>query len=271
MSITFAPVAIFVAILAQWPSYPTPGEPRTPDGKPNLTAPAPKTADGHPDLTGIWDRGIPPGAPAPPPVGFGAPPAPGPRPFQNLPSLLPDGLPMLPWAVELRKQRLDENSKDHPDAHCLPLHPVRLHSHPQPRKIVQTPGLVLIVYEANGGLRQIFTDGRSLPADDPQPWWFGYSAGKWDGDTLVVQSTGFRDTIGWLDEEGTPVTGTAKMTERFRRVDYGTLEIEITVDDPKTFTKPWTVKLNQRLMPDTELIEFICSENNRSLQHLVGK
>jgi len=178
---------------------------------------------------------------------------------------------MLPWAVELRKQRLDENSKDHPDAHCLPLHPVRLHSHPQPRKIVQTPGLVLIVYEANGGLRQIFTDGRSLPADDPQPWWFGYSAGKWDGDTLVVQSTGFRDTIGWLDEEGTPVTGTAKMTERFRRVDYGTLEIEITVDDPKTFTKPWTVKLNQRLMPDTELIEFICSENNRSLQHLVGK
>jgi hypothetical protein len=164
-----------------------------------------------------------------------------------------------------------ENSKDHPDAHCLPLHPMQLHSHPQPRKIIQTPGLVLIVYEANGGLRQIFTDGRPLPGNDPQPWWFGYSIGRWDGDTLVVQTTGFRDTIGWLDEEGTPVTGAAKMTERFRRVNYGTLEIEITMDDPQTFTKPWTVRLSQRLMPDTELIEFICSENNRSLEHLVGK
>lgn len=271
MSMALAPVAILGSILAQWPSYPTAGEPRTPDGKPNLTAPAPKAADGHPDLSGIWDRGIPPGGPPPPPVGFGAPPAPGPRSFQNLPSLLPDGLPMLPWAVELRKQRLEQNSKDHPDAHCLPLHPMQLHSHPQPRKIIQTPGLVLIIYEANGGLRQIFTDGRALPPGDPQPWWFGYSVGKWDGDTLVVQTMGFRDTIGWLDEEGTPVTGTAKMTERFRRLNYGTLEIEITIDDPKTFTKPWTVKLNQRLMPDTELIEFICSENNRSLEHLVGK
>jgi hypothetical protein len=239
---------------AQWPAYHI-------DGAPNLTAPALKTPDGHPDLSGIWDRGMPPGAQ----------PAPGPRPFQNLPSLLPDGLPMQPWAVELRKQRLAENSKDHPDAHCPPLHPVQLHSHPQPRKIVQTPGLVLIVYEANNGLRQIFTDGRALPGNDPQPWWFGYSVGKWDGDTLVVETSGFRGAIGWLDEEGTPVTSAARMTERFRRPNYGTLEIEITMDDPKTFTKRWTVKLNQRLMPDTELIEFVCSENNRSLQHLVGK
>jgi hypothetical protein len=259
------------ALWAQWPAYPSAGEPRTPDGKPNLNAPAPRTKDGHPDLSGIWDRGMPPGTPVAPPGGFGAAPAPGPRPFQNLPSLLPDGLPMQPWATELRKQRLAENSKDHPDAHCLPLHPVQLHSHPQPRKIIQTPGLVLIMYEANGGLRQIFTDGRILPGDDPQPWWFGYSVGKWEGETLVVESTGFRDTIGWLDEEGTPVTGTARITERFRRVNYGTLEIGITVDDPKTFTKPWTVQLNQRLMPDTELIEFVCSENNRSLSHLVGK
>jgi hypothetical protein len=269
-------VAIGLAILpsalwAQWPPYSAAGTPRTPAGKADLSAPAPKTPDGHPDLSGIWDRGRPPGAPAAPSGGFGAPPAPGPRPFQNLPSLLPEGLPLQPWAAELRKQRLEENSKDHPDAHCLPLHPVQLHSHPQPRKIIQTPGLVLIVYEANGGLRQIFTDGRPLPGNDPQPWWFGYSIGRWDGDTLVVQTTGFRDTIGWLDEEGTPVTGAAKMTERFRRVNYGTLEIEITMDDPQTFTKPWTVRLSQRLMPDTELIEFICSENNRSLEHLVGK
>lgn len=193
-SINLTVVALVVlpsALWAQWPSF---------------HAPALKTPDGHPDLSGIWDRGMPP--------------APGPRPFQNLPSLLPDGLPMQPWAVELRKQRLAENSKDHPDAHCLPLHPVQLHSHPQPRKIVQTPGLVLIVYEANNGLRQIFTDGRPLPGNDPQPWWFGYSIGKWEGDTLVVQTTGFRDTIGWLDEEGTPVTSTARMTERFRRLNH---------------------------------------------------
>jgi hypothetical protein len=268
------------ALLAQWPSYQTAGAPRTPDGKLNLTAPALRTADGRPDLSGIWDRGAAPGAPAPgapnlgaqgaAPGGFGAPPGPGPRPFQNLPSLLPDGLPFQPWAAELRKQRLAENSKDHPDAHCLPLHPVQLHFHPQPRKIIQTPGLILIVYEANGGLRQIFTDGRTLPSNDPQPWWFGYSVGKWDGDTLVVETTGFRDLM-WLDEEGTPFTSAGRITERFRRVNYGTLEIEVTVDDPKTFTKPWTVKLNQRLMPDTELIEFVCAENNRSLEHLVGK
>ncbi len=184
--------------------------------------------------------------------------------------MLPEGLPFQPWAAELRKQRLTDNSKDHPDAHCLPLNPVQLHSHPQPRKIVQTPGLILIIYEANNGLRQIFMDGRPLPTDDPQPWWYGYSAGKWDGDTLVVETIGFRDN-GWLDEEGTPVTNAGKLTERFRRLNYGTMEIEITMDDPKTFTKPWTVKLNQRLMPDAELIEFVCGENNRSLPHLVGK
>jgi len=266
----FALFTLAPAMLAQWPEHRSAGTPRTPDGRVDLNAPAPKTADGHPDLSGIWDRGMPPGGRGGPAGGFGTPPGRGPRPFQNLPSMLPDGLPFQPWAAELRKQRLAENSKDHPDAHCLPLNPVQLHSHPQPRKIIQTPGLMLIIYEANNGLRQIFTDGRSLPGDDPQPWWYGYSIGRWDGDTLVVQTIGFRDN-GWLDEEGTPVTNAGKLTERFRRLNYGTLEIEIAVDDPKTFTKPWTVKLNQRLMPDTELIEFVCGENNRSLPHLVGK
>jgi hypothetical protein len=262
-------IVLSPAIFAQWPSHTTTGAPRIADGKINMTAPAPKTSDGHPDLSGVWDRGVAPGTPAAPGGGFGATPAPGPRPFQNLPSLLPGGLPFQPWAAELRAQRLAENSRDHPDAHCLPLHPVQLHSHPQPRKIIQSTGEVVITYEANDGLRQIFTDGRPLPVD-PQPWWFGYSTGKWDGDTLVVETIGFRDMM-WLDEEGTVVTTAGKVTERFRRLNYGTLEIEITVDDPKAFTKPWTVKLNQRLMPDTELIEFVCQENNRSLSHLVGK
>jgi len=256
--------ALFCAPLyAQWPS--------NPPNKVDMNAPAPKAADGHPDLSGVWDRGMPPGArPAgPPSTGFGSTPQPGPRPFQDLPSMLPGGLPFQPWAAELRARRLEQNSKDHPDAHCLPLHPVQLHSHPQPRKIIQTPNEVIIIYEANDGLRQIFTDGRPLPSD-PEPWWFGYSVGHWDGDTLVVNSLGFRD-MSWIDEEGTPMTASGKLTERFRRPNFGTLEIEITVDDLKAFTKPWMVKLNQRLLPNAELIEFVCAENNRSISHLVGK
>lgn len=266
-----------VILCGQWPLYPTAGEPRTPDGKPNLSAPAPKTANGKPDFSGVWDRGIaslPPGA-APPrtparPGVSGDPPPPGAMPFQNLASTVAGGLPMLPWAAELRRQRLERNSRDHPDAHCLPLNPVQLHSHPQPRKIVQTPNLMVIIYEANGGLRQIFMDGRTLPGDDPQPTWFGYSIGHWDGETLVVETSGFRDN-SWIDEQGTPMTAAGKLIERFRRVNYGTLEIETTVDDPKTFTRPWSFQLRQQLMPDTELIEFICLENEKSVRHMVGK
>jgi hypothetical protein len=124
----------------------------------------------------------------------------------------------------------------------------------------------VILYEGNAGVRQIFTDGRPLPAGDPQPWWFGYSTGKWVGDTLVVESSGFRDG-GWLDVNGSPLTDAGKTTERFRRVNYGTLDVEVTVDDPKAYTHPWTVKVPQRLMPDNELIEFICAENNLDARH----
>jgi hypothetical protein len=271
MALVIFPTAVIFpeTVLGQWPAYPTAGTPRLADGRVNLDAPAPKASDGHPDLSGIWDRGLVPGAPLPAPANSTTPPT-GPRPFQNLPSLFPDGLPLQPWAAELRKQRLADHSKDHPDAHCLPINPVQLASHPQPRKIIQTPGLVLILYEANDGIRQIFTDGRQLPNNDPDPWWYGYSIGKWEGDTLVVQTVNFKD-MGWIDEEGTPITSAGRLTERFRRLNYGTLEIEMTVDDPKTFTKPWSFKLNQHLMPDTDLIEFICLENNTRLSHLVGK
>jgi len=130
---------------------------------------------------------------------------------------------------------------------------MQFHNHPQPRKIVQTPTLVLIVYEANYGLRQIFLDGRSLPGNDPQPWWYGYSVGRWEGDTLVVETSGLRDG-GWLDVVGTPFTDAAKVTERFRRPNFGSLEIQVTVDDQKAFTKPWAVTINQRIMLDTDLI-----------------
>jgi hypothetical protein len=159
-----------------------------------------------------------------------------------------------------------DNQQDNPDAHCLPIGFMQLHTHPEPRKMVQTPGLLLITWEANYGLREIFLDGRSLPGSDAQPWWYGYSVGKWDGDTLVVETNGLRDG-GWLDVLGSPFTDAAKVTERFRRVNYGNLEIDVTVDDPKAYTKPWTVTVKQRLMPNAELIEFICAENEKDAQH----
>ena len=156
---------------------------------------------------------------------------PGSNPFFNIGVTLKDGLPFQPWALELRKKRMADNNKDNPDAHCLPIGLMQLHQHPQPRKIIQTPAVTVIFYEAQGGVRQIFTDGRPLPKD-PQAWWYGYCVGKWDGDTFVVETTGFRDDV-WLDVEGSPLTSVGKMTEKFRRTDFGHLEIEITVDDPR--------------------------------------
>jgi hypothetical protein len=145
---------------------------------------------------------------------------------------------------------------------------MQLHTHPQPRKIVQTPTLMVIMYEGNEGLRQIFMDGRTLPELDEnlQPWWYGYSVGHWEGDELVVETVGFRDDV-WLDVTGSPLTSGGRMTERFRRVNYGTLQIDVTIEDPAAYTEPFTVRVNQRLFPDAELIEFICLENEKSIQH----
>jgi len=270
--------AAFSNARAQWPNFPTSGVPRTADGKPNLTGPVPRTADNHPDLNGIWeyyrDRALEP-TPPPPPVkdaslGLSVV-APGSNPFFNIGYGMPGGLPFTPWALALRKSRMAENNKDNPDAHCLPLGLMQLHLHPQPRKIIQTPKLIVILYEAQGGVRQIFMDGRLVPSSSAvQPWWYGYSIGKWDGDTLVVETTGFRDDV-WLDVEGSPLTESGKMTERFKRTDYGHLELEITVEDPKAYTKPWTVKVHQRIMLDTDLIEFVCQENEKDASHLTSK
>jgi hypothetical protein len=263
-------------LFAQWPTYPTAGVPKTADGKPDLNAPAPKMPDGKPDLSGIWRFVDSPDARpgTPPPPGVSAPGiglrVPGLYQFFDIGSTLKDGLPFQPWAAELRRQRAALGNKDNPDAHCMPIGLMQLHTHPQPRKIIQSSGLIVILYEANAGIRQIFTDGRPLPSTDALPWWYGYSIGKWDGDTLVVETTGFRDDV-WLDVEGSPLTESGKMTERFRRVNYGNLEIEITVDDPKAYTKPWTVKVSQRIMLDTELIEFVCQENEKDVPHLTGK
>ena len=211
--------------------------------------------------------GSPTVAPGPPPV----PPLPPDgipiATFGNAGQGMKDDLPFQPWARELMNKRRADNSKDNPDAHCLPMGFLQFHNHPEPRKIVQTPGMLLIIYEANSGLRQIFTDGRKLPGKDADPWWYGYSVGRWEGDTLIVETTGFTDNQ-WLDVRGSPLSDQAKVIERFRRPNYGSLEIEITVDDPKAYTMPWKVKVNQRVMLDTELIEFICED--RDATHYVG-
>jgi len=266
--------AIAPSVWAQWPPYPTAGVPKTPDGKSDLTAPAPRTTEGKPDLSGLWLRGDGQLGPA----GGGTLRAPAPSfsigppvtTFRDVGANFKDGLPLQPWAADLVKARRAENSKDNPDAHCLPMGLMQFHNLGQPRKVVQTPGLVIIMYEANYGLRQILMDGRTLPNKDAQPWWYGYSTGRWDGDTLVVETSGFRDS-GWLDIIGNPLTDAAKLTERFRRPNYGTLEIDITIDDPKAYTKPWTVRVNQRIMLDGEMIEFICLENQQFESYLKGQ
>jgi hypothetical protein len=255
-----AVVALTVTLGAQWPAHPSPRIPRAADGKADLTGPAPRTADGKIDFSGVWNyagvlgfRGGPP----PPPPG-----TPVQATFWNIEAGFKEGLPFQPWAAALRKQRMDNNSKDNPDAKCLPLGHMQLHTHSQPRKIIQTSELMVILYEANADVRQIFMDGRPAPANDPVPWWSGYSRGRWEGDTLVVETTNFRDDL-WLDVNGAPLTSAGRITERFRRPNVGTLEIDVTIDDPKAYTRPWTVRVNQRLLPDTELIEFICLENNQ--------
>ena len=261
------------SLLAQWPRYTVPGVPRTADGGPDLNAPAPRGPDGKPDLSGIWENFRRPGDGPVRSVNaqfFDDRPPSLINEFRDVGDRLAGGLPLQPWAAALKQQRTAENSKDNPDAHCLPLGLMQLHTHPDPRRIVQTPSLVVFLYEANYGVRQIHLDGRPVPANDPQPWWYGYSRGRWEGDTLVVETTNFRDG-GWLDVNGSPLTDAGKMTERFRRPNYGTLTIEVTVDDSKAYTRPWSVTLTQRLMVDSEMLEFICLENEKSSEHYVGK
>jgi hypothetical protein len=283
--------AVSVSLHAQWPSYPTPGVPRTADGKPVLDGPAPRTADGKVDFSGIWGlggfgggggggrgRGAAAGGRG---AGAGAtgapatPPAPDPNaiPTSQFFEVAGRGfaLPLQPWAAELKKKRMADNSKDNPDVWCLPIGLMQYHNHPQPRQIVQTKNLMLITYESNYGLRYIYTDGRPAPNNDPTPWWFGYSRGWWEGDdTLVVETTNFRgdERAGWLDVNGSPYSDALKMTERFRRPTFGTMQIDVTIDDAKAYTKPFTVRVNHRLMVDTEMIEFICNENEQSSKHL---
>ena len=253
-------VALSVTLGAQWPAFRSADLSRGADGKVDLAGPTPRMPNGKPDLSGVWNyagvlgfRGGPP--PSPP----GTPPQ---ATFWNIEAGITDGLPFTTYGADLRKQRMAADSKDNPDASCLPMGYMQSHTHSQPRRLVQLPNLIVILYEANAGTRQIFLDGRPAPPADTQPWWWGYSRGRWDGDTLIVESTNFRDG-GWLDVNGAPLTSEGKIVERFRRPNLGTLEIDVTIDDPKAYTEPWTVRVNQRLLPDADLIEFVCLENNQ--------
>jgi hypothetical protein len=255
-------LTLCVPAVAQWLNYPTAGIPRLADGKPNLSAPAPRTPDDKPDLSGIWEPIGPVGST------FTDASARDPQ-FQNVGRELKDGLPLLPWAADLLKARMAANSKDAPDTNCQPLGPVQMHLHPFPRRIMQTPALMVILFERDTQYRQIFLDGRSLPVD-PQPSFNGYSTGKWDGDTLVVETIGIRDGT-WLDVRGTPLTDAAKVTERFGRPSFGQLEIEITVDDPRAYSKPWTIRVTQAYAADTDTLEFVCLENEKDRAHLTER
>ncbi len=180
------------------------------------------------------------------------------------------GLPYTDWSREIRKQRFDvDKAKDNPDANCMPMGFLQFHQQPQPRKIIQTKQMILIEYEANYGIRHIYLDGRKLPPQgEPQPWWYGYSVGTWDGDTLVVETNNLRGAEdgpwdGWLDVNGSPYSREAKFTERIRRPKFGQLQIDTTLEDSKAYTKPWTVRIDQRYLADQELIEFVCNENQQ--------
>ncbi|HEX6994195.1 MAG TPA: hypothetical protein VF339_08610 [Gammaproteobacteria bacterium] len=258
-------MAVAAPASAQWPSWPTPDVPRTADGAPDLDAPPPRMPNGKPDLSGLWEnrRGGGPGRQAAdtdensPPVAT----------FFNLGANMEGGqLPYQDWARQLRDERVANDMKDNPDAHCLPMGLMQLHMHPQPRKIIQTDDLIVILYEGNSGVRQIFLDGRPLPPPDVLPWWYGYSVGHWEGDELVVETVRLKD-LGWLDVNGSPITDDGMMIERFRRPTYGSLEIDVTIHDEQAYTRPFTVRVNQRIMLDTELIEFVCNENEKSTQH----
>lgn len=258
-------------LVAQWLKHPTAGVPRTRDGKPDLTAPAPRTRDGHPDFSGLWltADGMPCGAQGGEAFLVCGAELPISRYGINMGMGMPGGLPYQPWAADQVKLETEQSSKDDPHAKCLPDTFVRLYGLPHIQKFVQTPGLLVMLDELNASYRQVFTDGRPLP-DDPTPSWNGYSSGKWMGDALVVDSIGFRDDL-WLDIVGSPLTSAAKVRERIRRPDYGHLEVEVTVDDSKGYTRPWSVTLKQAIVLNTDLVDEICIENEKSVQHMLKK
>jgi hypothetical protein len=241
-------LAVTAPLAGQWLKYPTPGMPRTADGKPNLVAPAPKLTDGKPDLSGVWQIDG---------LGYA---------FNITGEPKMDN--MLPWAQVLYKQRSETYGQESPDVNCLPAGPRTGLFSQELLKIIHTPGLAAILYE-EGPHRQIFVDGRPLPTD-PNPTWMGYSVAHWDGDTFVVDSAGFNDRT-WLDITGHPHSEALHVTERFTRKDFGHMRLDMTFEDPKTYLKPWTITMGMNFIPDTDLLEYVCNENEKDRPHMIGK
>jgi hypothetical protein len=266
--VLIAVVGLPALVFGQWVRVPTAGLPKKADGSPDLTAPTPRLPDGKPDFSGLWRPFNPsrckPGSGQFVECGVELG---GSALARDLGRDLPGGLPYQPWAATLTKQRTADDSRDDPHVRCLPDNPPRTWTLPHLTKAIHTPRLLALLYEVNAMYRQIFIDGRPLP-EDPTPGWNGYSIARWEGDTLVVQTTGFRDGL-WLDMGGSPMSDAAKMTERIRRPNYGTLELEITVDDPKAYTRPFTVSLKQTLAVDLEMIDEFCLENEKSYQRMI--
>jgi hypothetical protein len=264
---------------AQWLNYPTPGTPRTPDGKANLSAKAPRASNGKPDLSGVWRA-----APAPPGenerlfgsvVGEYVVPGDDPRTFSKyfmniLVDFKPEENPMRPATAQLFQHNAERKGTDNPATRCLPQGIPRADIFSYlPFKIIQTPGIVVVMYELDNMHRQIYTDGRPLPVD-PQPSWLGYSIGKWEGDTLVVESAGFNDK-SWLDSAGHPHSEEMRIQERFHRRDFGHMDLALTIQDPKMYTKPIAFQVTEVLLPDSDILENVCNENEKDLAHLEKK
>jgi hypothetical protein len=243
--------ACTLPLWAQWERHPTPNVPRTADGKIDLDAPPRRTAAGKVDLAGLWE-----------PASV--------RYLLNIASdLKPGEVPLQPWAATLLQERIASNGRDHPGARCLPSGIPEKLSVPDGVKIVQTPDVTIFMWDSRTIFRQVFTDGRSFPKD-PQPAWMGYSIGRWEGDAFVVETIG-QNGKTWLDMRGHPATEALRVTERYTRPSVGRMNIAVTIDDPKAYTRPWNVNLAWRLLPDVELIESICEENNRDPVHIFGK
>src|SRR5262245_17788710 len=244
---------------AQWLNYPTPGIPRLANGAPDLKAPAPRTRDGKPDFSGMWFANVPS------------------RDYCkekdciqeermareqiNLGIKLKDGLPYTEWSKEQMKIRRANGGREDPHSYCMPPNFPRAWTLPQHTRIVQTPGMMVVLHEFNGAYREVYLDGRPLPVN-PNPTWNGYSTGHWEGDTLVIETNGIRDDM-WLDIQGSPITESARVTERLKRLNLGLMQIEIGVNDPKAYTRPWSVTIEMALIVDTQMLEEICLDNEK--------
>jgi hypothetical protein len=262
-------VAVVVAVLvampaaAQWVGYPTAGVPRKADGSVDMTAAAPRLATGTPDFSGIWisDR-TEPGQD----TISDASSLPSGRHMANMGVDMEGGLPYQSWLAPIVKERTENLAIHDPHIRCLPDFFLRAYGLPHMLKFVHTPELLVMLNEMNAGYRQVFTDARALP-EQPTPSWQGYSSARWEGDTLIVDTIGVRDDT-WIDWNGSVVTEAAKIREEIRRPDFGHLEIKVTVDDPKAYTKPWSVTLKQRIVVDAELIDEICLENEQFVRRM---